>query len=251
MRKLVIGLLVGFALAACAGPRAQTPNYGTSAAAPAGPAPTGPVRQSYDAADAQREVRAIADRLTAAIVAPDMCRVVDCPAGPYQTQVLDDETVNAATDGRNIYVARGLIEFTATEGELAAVIAHEIAHGLLDHRSSKQQDALVGALLGAAVGAAVGVDATNLGANLGALSYSKTYEREADYVAMYVLARAGYGLREAYTMWQRMSTISNASGTFLDTHPAFAERLALLRATNDEIAAKLRTGQPVVPQMRR
>lgn len=256
--RIAVVLLAGLsavAVAACTGPRTQLPNYepagsGSAVAGPAtatAPAPT----RAWDEVRARRELATITTRLTNAILAPEMCQRLDCPGGPYTLEIVDSDAVNAATDGRTIYVARGLVQFVGNEGELAAVMAHEIAHGLLDHRTSKQQDAVVGSLLGAAVSAAIGADVTNLGANIGALSYSKAYEREADYVGLYILARAGYYLGDAYTMWQRMSGISASRGTFLDSHPAFAERLGLLRATNDEIAAKMNRGLPVVPELRR
>lgn len=246
------GALAAALIAGCAGPRAQLPAYESgvqSAAAPAASIartrPTGP----FDQAAAAWRVQQVVDRLTQAIVAPEMCRALNCPREAYQIKIVDSDTVNAATDGRTVYATRGILQFVDSDGELAAVLSHEIAHALLDHSTSKQQDAMIGAVLGAAVGVAVGVDASGLGANLGALSYSKTYEREADYVGMYVMARAGYGLRDAYTMWTRMNGLSNAGGGFLSTHPAFGERLALIRATNDEIAAKIRTRQPLVPAL--
>ncbi len=254
MRQILLLTALALLAAACTGPKAKIPAYQqqtTVANAPAAsqsvPQPSSQRSGDLDAGD----VEIIVARLSNAILQPEMCRVVDCPrSGGYAVEILDEDIVNAATDGQTIYVARGLLDFVGNDGELAAVLAHEVAHGLLDHSTSKQQDAMIGALLGAAVGRAVGVDGSNLGANIGALTYSKEYEREADYVGLYILARAGYGLYDAYTMWQRMSAISGSQGSFLDSHPAFSERLAILRATNDEIAQKMNTGQPLVPAIR-
>ena len=237
-------ILLALLAAACTGPRTELPGYGQAPAAAAAPSPSPAFRGGAGAGS----LAVIAARLSRAILQPDMCNRLNCPrSGGYVVELIEDEAVNAATDGDRIYVARGLLDFAANDGEVAAVLAHEIAHGLLDHLGSKQQDAMLGAMLGAVLGTAVGVDATGLGANLGALTYSKTYEREADYVGLYILARAGYGLRDAYTMWQKLATVSTSRGSFLDSHPAFTERLALLRATNDEIAAKIRARQPLVP----
>jgi len=245
MRAIQILLCLGLLLAACTGSRVDLPHYEQAPAVAALPAR--PVDGGVD----DRALDAIANRLSRAILQPDMCSRLDCPrSGGYVVVVIEEDVVNAMTDGNNIYVARGLLDFVANDGELAAVLAHEIAHGLLDHLGSKQQDAMLGALLGAMLGAAVGVDASDIGASLGALTYSKTYEREADYVGLYILARAGYGLQDADTMWRKMATISTSEGSFLDSHPAFSERLALIRATNDEIAAKIRAGQPLVPALR-
>ena len=244
MRPIPILICLTLFAAACTGPRTELPGYGQAPAVAAAPLPSPSVGGRVGAGDLDR----IAARLSRAILQPDMCNRLDCPpTGGYAVELIEQDVVNAATDGDRIYVARGLLDFVANDGEVAAVMAHEIAHGLLDHLGSKQQDAVLGAMLGAVLGTAVGVDATGLGANLGALTYSKAYEREADYVGLYILARAGYGLRDAYTMWRKMATVSASRGSFLDSHPAFTERLALIRATNDEIAAKIRTGQPLVP----
>jgi predicted Zn-dependent protease len=234
--------------AACTGPRTELPGYGQAPAVAAAPSP--PPSPAFIVGAGVGSLDRISARLSQAILQPDMCNRLNCPrSGGYVVELIDDDAVNAATDGDRIYVTRGLLDFVATDGELAAVLAHEIAHGLLDHLGSKQQDAMLGAMLGAVLGGAVGVDASGLGAGLGALTYSKSYEREADYVGLYIMARAGYGLRDAYTMWQKMATVSTSQGSFLDSHPAFTERLALLRATNDEIAAKIRTRQPLVPAL--
>jgi len=245
-------LLIALALfaAACTGPRTELPGYGQAPAVAPSPSPSPSPLPPFAGGASVGGLDRISARLSQAILQPDMCNRLNCPpSGGYVVELIDDDAVNAATDGDRIYVARGLLDFAANDGELAAVLAHEIAHGLLDHLGSKQQDAVLGAVLGAALGVAVGVDVSGLGANLGALTYSKTYEREADYVGLYILARAGYGLRDAYTMWQKLATVSTSRGSFLDSHPAFTERLALLRATNDEIAAKIRTRQPLVPAL--
>jgi predicted Zn-dependent protease len=254
-RRLFPFIVLAAIAAACAGPRTQVPKHGnqTVAANLAAPDTAAPPtsRPANGGALGQRDVEAIVARLSQAILQPDMCQALLCPRnGGYAVEIVDEPSVNALTDGETIYVTRGLLDFVANDGELAAVLSHEVAHGLLDHRSSKEQDAMLGALLGAVAGSAFGVDASGLGADLGALSYSKEYEREADYVGLYIMARAGYGLYDAYTMWQRMAGISASRGSFLDTHPAFSERVAILRATNDEIAYKMNTGQPLVPEIR-
>ena len=251
MRTILLSLVLSFALAACtAGPRSQLPTYQTgsqvSSTAAAPPVP----KRRLTVGQAEAEVRAVVARLYPAILAPEICRSLTCPRAPYAIEMVDKDVVNAQTDGKTVYVARGLVEFVANEGELAAVLSHEIAHALMNHSASKQQSAMIGAMLGAAASAAAGIDLTGVGANIGALSYSKEYEREADYVGLYLMARAGFYLKHAYDMWSRMASLSQSTGSFLDTHPAFSERLALLKATNDEIAYKISTNQPLVPALR-
>jgi len=47
----------------------------------------------------------------------------------YHANILDSDEINAfATSGGHIFITRGLIDSAASEDELAAVIAHEVAH---------------------------------------------------------------------------------------------------------------------------
>ena len=53
---------------------------------------------------------------------------------PYQGKVVNATDINAfALPGGYLYVNRGLIETARSEGELAGVMAHEIAHIALRH----------------------------------------------------------------------------------------------------------------------
>ena len=133
-------ILLALLAAACTGPRTELPGYGQAPAAAAAPSPSPAFRGGAGAGS----LEVIAARLSRAILQPDMCNRLNCPrSGGYVVELIEDEAVNAATDGDRIYVARGLLDFAANDGEVAAVLAHEIAHGLLDHLGSKQQDAIV------------------------------------------------------------------------------------------------------------
>lgn len=68
--------------------------------------------------------------------------------------------VNAHIDLKNtITVYGGLIRLVGSDGELAAVLAHEYAHGQLGHVRGKMQKIIVGTMVGMAAGAAVGAAA--------------------------------------------------------------------------------------------
>jgi len=49
--------------------------------------------------------------------------------------IVDDETINARGGGNDMLIAVGLIKFVRNEDEFAAVLAHELGHRLLVHRS--------------------------------------------------------------------------------------------------------------------
>ena len=53
--------------------------------------------------------------------------------------VVDMQEVNAATDGRSIFVTYGLLSFADSDDEIACVIAHELAHAVLCHENYHNQ----------------------------------------------------------------------------------------------------------------
>ncbi|MSO81160.1 MAG: hypothetical protein EXQ97_05985 [Alphaproteobacteria bacterium] len=70
-------------------------------------------------------------------------------------------------------------------------------------------------------------DAQKLGEGIGALSFSKEHEREAYYIAAYILKRSGYELVAARKVWMRLTKASGKAETNLfSTHPVGPDRLA-------------------------
>ena len=63
---------------------------------------------------------------------------------PYQFKVVNLSDINAfALPGGFMYVNRGLIEAVETEGEVAGVMAHEMAHVALRHQTNQVSKAYV------------------------------------------------------------------------------------------------------------
>jgi predicted Zn-dependent protease len=80
---------------------------------------------AYNCQAAQNALRQFAQPLIATSKRPNL---------PWEITLLDDETVNAwALPGGKMAVNKGLIRYTATPEELAAVISHEIGHAELSH----------------------------------------------------------------------------------------------------------------------
>ena len=116
---------------------------------------------------------------------------------PVNLLYMKNDGVNAFSDGDAIYISKGMMDFVESDTELQLVIAHELAHHVEQHVGKRVKNWLVGSLLGAVVDvtvahyAKVQTDFTNRGGNIGAFAYSKSFEREADYLGMYLLARGG------------------------------------------------------------
>jgi predicted Zn-dependent protease len=95
-----------------------------------------------------------------------------------------------------------------------------------------------------------GGDFTNLGAEFGAMSFSQDFEREADYVGMYLLARADRPIANAADFWRRMAQESPGSIKFASSHPTTAERFVRLENAAAEIEQKRTAGAPLMPEMK-
>ena len=120
------------------------------------------------------------------------------PDMEFTFTVLDDDMVNAmALPGGFIYVTRGILSHMNSEGELAAVLGHEIAHVTERHAARKQTRAQAMNVLTAI--AAISTGQYNTVPQLGSLlngplmqGFSREFELEADQVGAQYLAKAGY-----------------------------------------------------------
>ena len=120
----------------------------------------------------------------------------------YSFHIVNQPEANAETfPGGQIYIDRGLVELTANEHELAALIAHEIAHAAARHGTRQ----LSGQLLVQAPASFLGglntqdglkEQLAKLGIKLGAksmfLRYSREQEIEANKIAVDILVKSQY-----------------------------------------------------------
>ncbi|MGE5294821.1 MAG: M48 family metalloprotease [Solirubrobacterales bacterium] len=162
--------------------------------------------------------------------------------GGYHFILLDSNEINAfAAPGGLILVTRGLVQCCQNEDELAAVLAHEIAHvekkhGLTAIKSARLTSALtiLGAegakqLAGDDLAQVVGDFEGSVGDVVKTLTvsgYSQKQERSADDGAVEILRRAGYPGTALITMLQRMDQrLGSTGGGFGDTHPSAQSRI--------------------------
>lgn len=161
----------------------------------------------------------------------------------YQFFVIDDASVNAfALPGGYIYVHTGLLKIARTEEELSAAIAHEVSHvvarhGLRNVKKAQRTAAIFGILgIGAAVatgGGAAGEAAqvaSQVLANGVITRNSRDFEREADYLGLYMMRDAGYQPLGMALMFQRLNEAgsnakSSSGGGIFASHPNANERI--------------------------
>ena len=154
------------------------------------------------------------------------------PGCGYDVQVLPSRELNASADGRHVFITTALVRYAVDDETLAVVLGHEFAHDVLHHRLKLDRAGVARGFLGP-----LGSTPASL---LGA-------EREADYVGLYLTARAGYDISAAPEFWARLAADYGDAWYVRLTHPGSLERAASLEATKSEILAKLKGGQPLRP----
>lgn len=174
--------------------------------------------------------------------------VTPARACDYPMAVFANDAVNAMANGRGVAVTSGMLRFVENDGELAIVLAHEIAHNAMRHMDAKRTNAGLGSILDIAA-AIYGVNTRGLFGGLAAGAHSKGFESEADYVGLYLMVRAGMPIENTPAFWRRMAANNPASirGGYLSTHPATPERFVALEQTIAEIRDKQARGEPLLP----
>ena len=167
----------------------------------------------------------------------------------YSYSVEAKHEVNAFADGERIVFAHGMMDFARTDEELAIVVGHEIAHNLMDHISKTQGNALLGSVVDILF-AGFGVNTHGAFGNMAGMAYSQDFESEADYVGLYLAARAGFDISKSPDFWRRMGVKHPGSikSNHAASHPATPHRFIALEKTVAEINAKKSQRLPLEPE---
>lgn len=159
------------------------------------------------------------------------------PNAQFQVTILDTSEVNAfALPGGYIYVTRGILALASDTSELAAVLAHEIAHVTLRHaraRTDKTRTTqIVDRVITSIFGGDTSTDATANRTREQLAAFSQNQELEADKEGIKFAGKAGYDPQAAARFLGVMSRFaafsagsSQGEGGFLSSHPATPSRI--------------------------
>ena len=167
--------------------------------------------------------------------------------GGYHFLVLDSKEINGlAAPGGLIFLSRGLLNLARTEDELAAILAHEIAHVELRHGlQAIQKSRITNALTDIAVSAAensrnerlaaisseFGASVKDITSAIVNIGYSKAFEKEADISALNMLMSLGYDPAALIRVLRRMSIrLFFSRAGFAKTHPRPSTRINAIRS---------------------
>ena len=174
------------------------------------------------------------------------------PEQPFVFFLVDDPQINAfALPGGFIGVNTGLIVIAQSESELAAVLAHEIAHVTQKHIArmfQQQKQAGIASLAALAVAilaarsspdlASAAVAGSQYASTQTMLNFTRDNEREADRVGLQTLDRSGFDPEAMPAFLERMQRAyrvydSNAP-SYMRTHPLTYERIADVQSRVEE-----------------
>ena len=172
------------------------------------------------------------------LVGRNLARQVERKDVQWRFAILDTPSINAmAFPGGIVVITRGLYALLTSEDELAAVLAHEIAHVNRRHQWKVIQQQKLVALAGNAVassdpGHSVQL-AADLGAKLIARGLDKASEFEADRDGVVIAARAGYDSSALIAVMERLKALKTGeadTALLFSTHPSPEARIAALTA---------------------
>ena len=127
---------------------------------------------------------------------------------------------DAGAQGNMVSITSAFAEYAADEAELAAIVAHELAHNILQHRAR--------------------LDAAKVNRGLGR-SFGKSRqailatEIEADQLSVWLLANAGYDPAAAIIFWQRYRRERGAQLFSDGTHLNWNKRIAIMQTQIDRM----------------
>ena len=202
------------------------------------------------AAQAERQLPILRDSSAQPYVSELIRRLAAQAPGekwPYQIKVVNASDINAfALPAGFMYVNRGLIQAARTEGELAGVLAHEMAPVALRHATHQASKAyatqtgigVLGGLLGLGREGGTRAQITNLigSVALSALfqKFSRDDEYQADLVGSQIMHRTGYNPAEMASFFDVLQSMqkgnSSSVAQFFSSHPAPANRAQRIRA---------------------
>lgn len=154
-------------------------------------------------------------RLEISVTPENVCR--------SRVELAPGNAINANANGLVAQISGRLVNWVQSEDELALVIAHEMAHNLLDHPKRLNEKSALSGL------------ATSLGLSGKA---QRQMELDADRMGIIMAASAGYNYKIAPDFWARLNSNAPLAAFLATTHPKTRARRENAQRVVDELDAK-------------
>lgn len=166
-------------------------------------------------------------------VAEDI-EVLVTPTCQSRFQVEPSRKRGASADGEMVTITTRLAELTRDDDELAAILAHEIAHNLLRHPQRLE---------------AVNVSRGILGTVTGDADKIKQTEIEADRLSIWLMANAGYDPQGAIRFWTFYGKKFGKGIFSAPTHYRWKKRVALFEEEIAKLTISGKSAQGYAPPL--
>jgi predicted Zn-dependent protease len=167
---------------------------------------------ALDAALADGKARLTIERAGQRVTV-DLAGIAACKA---RFQLVPGNYADAVANGTWVQLSTRMAGFATTPDELAAILAHELAHNALGHRKAKAK-------------------------------VQRLQELQADRLMPYLMARAGFDPAAAVGLWHRFEA-QRLGGLFPSaTHPAWSDRVRAVETERARIAGLMSRGDTIVP----
>ena len=192
------------------------------------------------AQEVQRQAKVVDDPLISEFVnrvGQNLVRNSDAKV-PFTFQLIEGDSPNAfALPGGYIFVYTGLIKVADEEDELAAALAHEIAHVAARHMTKQATKSEIvniasipaSVILGGGLAGITARQGANFGIPAAFLHFTRKDEAEADYLGLQYLYAAGYDPNGAISIFEKLESLQRkkpgTAARIFSTHPMDADRI--------------------------
>jgi len=167
---------------------------------------------ALDAALADGKARLTIDRngqrLTVDLIGTAACKA--------RFQLVPGDYADAVANGTWVQLSTRMAGFATTPDELAAILAHELAHNALGHRKAQAK-------------------------------IQRLHELQADRLMPYLMARAGFDPDAAVALWRRFEARRLGGLVPSATHPPWSERVRAVEFERARIAGLVSRGDALDP----
>ena len=188
-----------------------------------------PTAASYDAVSAAMAVlEALSEQKAAVLSVERGGQRFDVSVTPQnvcrsRVELAPGNAINANANGLVAQISGRLVNWVQSDDELALVIAHEIAHNLLDHPKRLSEKSPLSDL------------ATSLGLSGRA---QRQMELDADRMGIIMAATAGYNYKIAPDFWARLNSNAPLASFLATSHPTTRARRENAQKVVDQISSK-------------
>ncbi|MFM9977273.1 MAG: M48 family metallopeptidase [Sphingomonadaceae bacterium] len=167
------------------------------------------------AAAADRIELALTDRSAELRLQDRVVQITGDRGCPSRAELVPGGFKATGADGRYIQISERMLRLAASDDELAVVVAHELAHNILKHRARRTP--------------------------------SRESEFAADWLGVWLVARAGYDLAAVPRFWQRLQAQTDYGILSDGSHPSWKKRLAAIDRAIVEVERQRAAGEPLMP----